>query len=1215
MPSVYTRSVAFTVTNVVFPDAGVGVYAVQDTVPGGWNVSNISDDGTLNNTGNTVEWGPFFDGLARSLTYQVTPPTNAVGAGDFSGVAEFDGTNEVAISGRRTVVSSSSTNTIVCAMPATFVPDAPFAVTNNVTVAVGISAYAVEDTLPAGWSVTNISDGGVFDSNSGVVLWGPFSDGISRALSYTTVPPSNANVVVTLEGEGDFDGTSASITGQRQLTPSVSVPGTAISVIPTQFTPGQWLTVSNVVTPGANAGVFAVQDQPPTGWVVGNVSAGGSFDAGNNLVKWGPFFPNGAVTLTYNVTPPASASGTAQFVGAVSFGGVNVAIGGQRSSSALQVFYGSTVSSLPANFSTGVAFTVTNTVTPGSGTTLYGVADTPPSGWVVSHVSDSGAFDPLSGQVKWGPFFDASSRTLTYEVTPGAFPSTAGFFGEAVFNNITIPIAGERQTIEVVTGSGTVISSLAPAFTPGIAFTVTNVATPAPGVSTYAVQDIVPKGWTVNNINDGGTFAAGASTVEWGPFFDDFPRTLTYSVVPSFLTNTAVFNGTALFDTNTVLVTGERESSPPLLDPPVVAQVNGRSAPISITSGAGGAVQLAVTATNAVPVQLSYRWTSSGGGQLADGTNSDGSVYYGTTAATLIISNIFRAEAGSYSVIVSDAQAGYSGSATNLAAAVTVVEPVITKQLSNAQFSQGSVGSLAFGVVGTPAIEYRWFQVLPQSTNVLSDGALGGGGAISGSATGTLSFSPVEDADAGSYSVIASNTYGSVTSALVTVTVVDAPTIENILVSSTAGYNAGSSASLTVVASNAASAPLSYQWSLNGRTLIDTTNPDGSSFKGTTTSNLTVNNLLGAESGNYAVQVRNTAPGATGSSSGIVSIQVSDPVIIQNPFSAQVKQGAQVSFMGGAYGSFPMSLQWYQGGIPVPLGSLGTLSFTATDAAAGNYVLIASNAYGTATTRTATLTVIDVPTVNISPPAATLNAGGSASFTAVAGASAAIPFTYQWLFNGAPLTDGTRFDGSVISGSSGATLSVSGIFGAESGQYTVVVMDAQANVVGTNSATARLIVNDPAIIQQPANVVTTNGYGASFSVLATGTPPLAYQWNFNGQPIAQATLASLSLNGVTTGQAGSYSVTVSGPGGVIKSGAATLTVLVGTSATISNPAYQSNVLTFLVSGTAGLSYTVQGSTDLTQWVSLATNVSPFVFTDTNSGGLRGRFYRVVFPPH
>ena len=73
----------------------------------------------------------------------------------------------------------------------------------------------------------------------------------------------------------------------------------------------------------------------------------------------------------------------------------------------------------------------------------------------------------------------------------------------------------------------------------------------------------------------------------------------------------------------------------------------------------------------------------------------------------------------------------------------------------------------------------------------------------------------------------------------------------------------------------------------------------------------------------------------------------------------------------------------------------------------------------------------------------------------------------------------------------------------------------------------------------------SNGDGrwhGDFSVTATGSPPLSYQWNFNGTNIVGATNTTLMLTNVQASQAGNYQVLVTNLFGSLLSSNAVLTV-------------------------------------------------------------------------
>lgn len=88
----------------------------------------------------------------------------------------------------------------------------------------------------------------------------------------------------------------------------------------------------------------------------------------------------------------------------------------------------------------------------------------------------------------------------------------------------------------------------------------------------------------------------------------------------------------------------------------------------------------------------------------------------------------------------------------------------------------------------------------------------------------------------------------------------------------------------------------------------------------------------------------------------------------------------------------------------------------------------------------------------------------------------------------------------------------------------------------------------PRIVNQPTNQTTSIGGSVSFSVLATGTDPLAYQWLFNGNTLQGATNPTLTISNAQTTDAGSYSVIVSNAAGAVMSSPASLALNTGSCA-------------------------------------------------------------------
>ncbi len=83
----------------------------------------------------------------------------------------------------------------------------------------------------------------------------------------------------------------------------------------------------------------------------------------------------------------------------------------------------------------------------------------------------------------------------------------------------------------------------------------------------------------------------------------------------------------------------------------------------------------------------------------------------------------------------------------------------------------------------------------------------------------------------------------------------------------------------------------------------------------------------------------------------------------------------------------------------------------------------------------------------------------------------------------------------------------------------------------------------PSIVVQPRNVTIIPGDDASFSVDATGTQPLKYQWMFNGSPVIGGDDSILVINNAgREDHVGNYAVTVSNPHGSVSSETAQLTL-------------------------------------------------------------------------
>ncbi len=150
-------------------------------------------------------------------------------------------------------------------------------------------------------------------------------------------------------------------------------------------------------------------------------------------------------------------------------------------------------------------------------------------------------------------------------------------------------------------------------------------------------------------------------------------------------------------------------------------------------------------------------------------------------------------------------------------------------------------------------------------------------------------------------------------------------------------------------------------------------------------------------------------------------------------------------------------------------------------------------------------------------------------------AAGAGPLSFRWLFNGQPLPSTGRFAGATSS-----ALTIIGAEFADIGSYMAVVSNSFGSTFST--AATLLVINPPIILQQPASQTMPAGQGLAFIVTADGTPPLAYQWLFNGVPAVGATASVFWLTNVQSINAGSYAVVVSNAFGSVQSSNTVLAV-------------------------------------------------------------------------
>ena len=289
-----------------------------------------------------------------------------------------------------------------------------------------------------------------------------------------------------------------------------------------------------------------------------------------------------------------------------------------------------------------------------------------------------------------------------------------------------------------------------------------------------------------------------------------------------------------------------------------------------------------------------------------------------------------------------------------------VVSPPSTNSLV------GSNVTLTVLASGT-ALSYHWFK---NATNALANG-----GRVSGATTNKLVLSALVLTDAGSYTVLVTNTYGKATSLAAVLNVVTPPVITNQPPAAT-NIAQGQQLSLSVGASNSpTSGALSYQWFTNRVSLTDGLGASGETISGSTTSNLVINPAYGADSGSYYVVVSNPYAAIT-SHVAFVTVGVAPTNLVVSPASTNSLVGSNVTLTALVAGTAPLSFHWFKNatnalsnggrvnGATTNKLVLSALELTDT----GNYTVVVTNTYGKATSMVAVLTVLHNPSSTPSRP-------------------------------------------------------------------------------------------------------------------------------------------------------------------------------------------------------------------------------------------------------
>jgi len=297
-----------------------------------------------------------------------------------------------------------------------YCPGVPKFVQIHLNPQAGATSIGLEDSPPADWVVIEISHEGTFDHVNWKVKWGPFFVGsdFPRSVSYTAVPPDEASGVVCFWGTISVDGLNEPICGDDCID-SFCCPFMEVDLPQPPCPPCPFGDCTTCPNPGCHDGRITLCELVgyACAWMHGcNDNLAGLVRAAyiwmhGECYCWddagGNWFPT-------RCPPPPSGCCPVTTTGANSGYGAEARLTNP----------GHAIAHVDYNRDTrkGVVreLEVPITIEAPAGTSAAALDFKIPKGWEVISISDDGEWDEFNRKVKWGPFFEDLSRTVTFKV-------------------------------------------------------------------------------------------------------------------------------------------------------------------------------------------------------------------------------------------------------------------------------------------------------------------------------------------------------------------------------------------------------------------------------------------------------------------------------------------------------------------------------------------------------------------------------------------------------------------------------------------------------------------------------------------------------------------------------------------------------------------------------------------------------------------------------
>lgn len=505
----------------------------------------------------------------------------------------------------------------------------------------------------------------------------------------------------------------------------------------------------------------------------------------------------------------------------------------------------------------------------------------------------------------------------------------------------------------------------------------------------------------------------------------------------------------------------------------------------------------------------SQGFTAGGGTGSVSVTTAGGCSWQAVSNAAWIriTSGIGGAGAGTVSFSVeANSGAARNGTLTIAGQTFTVmqgcIDTFIAAHPANQTVCAGAPVIFSVTATGATPINYQW-----QKNGVNIAGATGASFTIPAAAV----------TDAGNYSVAITGACSSLTSNIAALTVNTPPNITT--QPGNQSIPPGATATFTAAAAGSPAPTVQWQISTDGVNFLD--------VPGATSVTLVVSNVQVSQTGSRYRAVFSNSCASVASNVAILSVAC--PAITINPAALPNGiTGAPYSQTFTATGGVSPYSFSFNSNSPIPglnFSANGSLTGTPAQGGVFSFTLTITDANGCSVSKNYSLTILCA--YAIAPQSQDFPASGgtgSVALTTGNGCSWTAVSNVSWI--------------RITSGSSGAG---SGAVG-----YTVDANSGAARTgtitIAEQTFTVRQGCLDTAIAAHPASQTVCAGAPVIFSVTASGAGTVGYQWRKNGANIAGATSGSYLIPAASAGDAGDYSVIVTGACGSVTSNVATLSI-------------------------------------------------------------------------